>query len=100
MDVARLGVRDLEGMVAAMSIRLAFQIPMKLKYIIHQAMLEFLHIILLSLTAQELLPCAKQVLYRDDILVGMSELNPPRPTPPRTNLACLGANQTILHSLA
>ena len=82
VDVARLGIGDLEGVITAVAIRFLFQVVMKIEDIVHQRVLEFLHVVLLALTCRKLLPCGEQVFERNDIFIGMNELNPSRPTPP------------------
>jgi hypothetical protein len=82
------------------AVRLLFQISMKREDIVHQAMLELLHITLSTLSAHELFPRREEILHRDDILVGMSEL-PSRMTPPQPSFAArFGAHQDCVSSLA
>ena len=88
MDVAGLGVGYLERFVYAVAVRPIFQVAMERKNIIHQLVLKLLHIFFLPLASDELPPRSKQIFPRDDILVGMSELNPPRVSPPPTGFAC------------
>jgi hypothetical protein len=71
--IARLGIADLEMLVAAMMVRAVPQLAMKCKDIIHQAVLEFLHVSLFPFAAHEFLPRLEQVLDGDDILVAMTE---------------------------
>ena len=49
--IARLRVGNLEGMVFAMPIYAISEISMERKNVIHQPILEFLHVFLLSLAA-------------------------------------------------
>jgi endonuclease IV len=44
-------------------------------YVIHQAQLELLHIFARLLTFYKLLPRFEEIFERNDMLVGMSELN-------------------------
>jgi len=88
VDVARLRVVDFECFVCAVAVRFGFEIVVERKDVVHQAMLKILHVFLLALPTDKLAPRGEQILDRNDILVGMSENNPTRPTPPRTNVAC------------
>ena len=81
-NVAWFRVVDLEGFVGAVSICFVFQIAVERENVVHQVMLEILHILFLSLAADELLPRREEIFDGDDILVGMSENNSSRPTPP------------------
>ena len=103
VDIARLRVGDLEMLVAAVTVRLVPQIAMKRENIVHETKLELLHVALMPLSFQEFTPCAKQILDRNDILVGMSELNssfPKSSPPPQEPAPDFGANQRVLSALA
>ena len=74
---------------------------MECEDIVHQAELKLLHIALMPLPFQEFTPCAKQILDRNDILVGMSELNFSfrKSPPPQKSAPDFGANQTSLFAV-
>ena len=88
MNITRLRVVNFERLVLTVAIRLCDKVAMERKDIAHQAMPKILHIFLAAFATDELLPCSKQILDRNDILIDMSELSTPRATPPRTNVAC------------
>jgi len=87
MDVAGLRVVDFEGLVGAMSVGSLCQVSMECQEVVHQPMLELLHVGFLSFAPHKLPPGGKQVLDGNDILVGMSELNTPRNAPPQSSFA-------------
>jgi hypothetical protein len=80
--VAGLGVADTKVFVPAVLVCALFQVALEREDVVHECVLEFLHVLLLALAAHEFTPCGEQVFYRDDILVWMSELNATRTTPP------------------
>ena len=82
MNIARLRIGNLEGLVWAMPVRLCFQVPMKCENVAHERMLELLHVTFASLAPHELFPSREQILHGDDIVVTMSEQNPLRANPP------------------
>lgn len=69
MNVAGLGVADAEVMIASVAVGAIAQFAMQREDVVHEAVLEFLHIGLALLAAHEFLPRRKQILDRDDILV-------------------------------
>ena len=69
VDVAGLGVADAEVFVAAMFVRSRREVAMECKDIVHQTMLELLHVFLLAFASHELTPRGEEILDRDDILV-------------------------------
>ena len=100
MNIARLRVGDIESVISAVDICFHFQFIMQGKDVVHQPSLEFLHVFFIPLAAHEFFPRLKQILYRDDILVGMSEQTSLTDPPPQEPLACFGANQTSLSAVA
>src|SRR3989344_523996 len=99
--ITGLRVRYSECFVSAMTIRPCRKVVMQREDVVHQTVLECLHIFLLALPSRKLTPCREQVLDGDDIVVTMAELNPPRtPPPPPTAFASFGADQECLPSLA
>src|SRR3989338_8307908 len=88
MNIARLRVRDSEVLISAVLVLKyghavsIFQVAMECEDVVHQRVLKFLHVSLLAFAAQKFTPRGKQIFHRNDILVAMSELNPPRVTPP------------------
>src|SRR3989344_5203682 len=82
VDVAGLGVADAEVLVSAMLVCARSKVAIECEDVVHQLVLELLHVLLLPLAPYELTPRGKQILHRDDIFIGMSELNSPRGTPP------------------
>ena len=56
VNVPRLRVRDIEGMVAAVSVVLGFQVLMEGENVVHQAQLELLDVFPSALASQEFLP--------------------------------------------
>ena len=82
VNVAGLRVADLERAVVAVPVCFLFQIATKREYVVHQAMLEFLYVFLLTLPFHKLLSRRKQILDGNDIVVGMSELDALRVPPP------------------
>ena len=70
VDVARLRVGNLEVVIAAVLIDAFRQIMMKHEYIGHQVTPEFLHISPLAFPSCKLPPRVKQILYRNDIVIG------------------------------
>ncbi|HEY4521312.1 MAG TPA: four helix bundle protein [Candidatus Paceibacterota bacterium] len=89
VDVTRLRVADLERVVRAVTIFARKKIVMERKNVVHQVVLELLHVFLLAFASHEFLPCAEQIFNRNDIVVCMSELNPPNRTPPQRLLPLL-----------
>src|SRR3989344_5555719 len=100
MNVAGFGVADAEVLVAAVLVCARSKVAMECEDVVHQLILELLHVLLLPLASYELTPRGKQILHRDDIFIGMSELNPPRAIPPPTDFAPFGAHQECFHPLA
>ena len=97
VDVAGFWVTDAEVTVATVYIGFVLQLPVKQKNIVHEPVLELLHILFFALTTHELLPGGEQILHRDDILVCMSELHTTSEVnPPPQTLAGFGASQTSL----
>src|SRR3989338_192981 len=80
--ITGLRVRYSECFVSAMTIRPCRKVVMQREDVVHQTVLECLHIFLLALPSRKLTPCREQVLDGDDIVVTMAELNPPRTPPP------------------
>ena len=81
VNVARFRVGDVESVVAAMCVRFVFQVAVEREDVVHEPMLELLHVALIALTAQKFLPCGEQVFHRNDIFIGMSG-NTPQVVPP------------------
>src|SRR3989344_5308743 len=82
VDVARLGVADTEVFVAAMAICSLLQIRVKCVDMIYQITLKHEYVVLASFAPSEFLPRGEQVLDRDDIVIGMSELPSRTVSPP------------------
>ena len=72
VDVAGLGVRNLEMMIATVPIGICDELIVQPQNILHlhQISFKFLHISSFPLPFHELQPRFKQILNRDDILVG------------------------------
>lgn len=85
VDVARLRVAYLEVVISAMRIGACRKLAMQAEDVVHQAMLELLHVFLVALPMDKFFPSGEQILDGDDIFVGMSENNP-RVTPPPNEL--------------
>jgi hypothetical protein len=100
VDVTRLRVGDPERVISAMLVRSTRKVAMQSEDIIHQLVLEFLHVLLLSFASQEFLPRGEQILDGNDILVAMSESTPASLNPPPTFAAAFGADQKRLHPVA
>ena len=100
VNVARFRVGDVESVVAAMCVRFVFQVAVEREDVVHEPMLELLHVALIALTAQKFLPCAKQVFHRNDIFIGISANTPQSAPPPQEFAPDSGANQTSLFVVA
>lgn len=61
MDIARLGIRDVEGGISSMDVCSFFKHIVQLKQIVREMRLEFHDIILVSLPAKKALPCRKEI---------------------------------------
>lgn len=81
MDIAGLGVGNLERVIGAVAIGSRGQVIMELKDVIHESRLELLYVRLLPLAADKLAPRQKQVFDRNDTMVRMTNLNAPRVLP-------------------
>src|SRR3989344_2177661 len=68
---------------------------MQRQNILHQAVLELLHVSLLALASNKFTPCAKQILDGNDIVVAMSELDPPNRPPPQRLLPVIEHTVTV-----
>src|SRR3989338_4867688 len=77
-----------------------FEFAMERKNVVHQVVLELLHVFLLAFAAHKFFPCAEQILDGDDTLVTMSELDPPNRTPPPTTFACHRAYGDSIQAMA
>lgn len=77
VDIARLGVVYLEGLIFAMLVYFIFQISMQGKYVVHQAEGELHDIFPFSFPAQEFLPRHEQVLDGYDTIETMNSTPPP-----------------------
>jgi hypothetical protein len=62
--------------------------------------LEFLHVSLTVLAAQEFAPRGEQVFHRNDIFIGMSANTPQTAPPPQESAPDSGAYQTSLFAVA
>src|SRR3989344_2893044 len=97
VDVAGLGVGYLERFVTAVLVCPLFQVAMECEDVVHQLVLELLHVCLFALPAYELTPCGEQVLHRDENRVAMNELKPHRVTPPPNGFCpCLSASSRCI----
>ena len=72
-----------------------FEFAMERKNVVHQVVLELLHVFLLAFAAHKFFPCAEQILDGDDTLVTMSELDPPNRTPPQRLLPVIEHTVTV-----
>ena len=82
MDVAGFWVVHFEVFVAAVGIGASGEVAVEREDVVHQIALEILHVVASAFPSQEFSPCLKEILDRDDIVIGMSELNPLK-QPPR-----------------
>ena len=82
VDVAGLWVRYFEVAVTAMLICSRRKVVVKNENILHEISLKFLHISAFSFPLYELSPRFKEIIYRDDILIGMSALDSLKRPPP------------------
>jgi hypothetical protein len=82
VDITRFGIADFEVTIRRVPICFALQCKVQSKNIIHQTILKLLYISLPALASHKLLPGEKQIFNRDDILVGMRELEPLMSPPP------------------
>lgn len=61
-----------------------------------EVMLKLLHVLFVPLSAYELFPGEEQIIYRNDIVIGMSELNiPGTPPPAKTFAGARAARQNV-----
>ncbi len=84
VDVAWLGVRDVEGVITTMSVCFVCEISMDGEDIVEKVILEKLHIHLTPFSTNKFFPRIEQIFYRNDTIVRMSELFPmhtPKVTP-------------------
>ena len=86
VNIAWLGIVDLEMLVAAMSVHLLFELLMKSNEIVHQVPLELLHIALVSFTLTEFSPGEKEIINRNYSFKIMTQI-PARSAPPPHDLA-------------
>jgi hypothetical protein len=62
VNVTGFRVGDFEGVVAAVFVDFVLQIAMEGENVVHQSVLEFLHVCFLALPSQKLLPRVEQIL--------------------------------------
>lgn len=75
VDMSRFRVGDMKGLVAGVVIYSRFQISMQDCYIIREPILEYLHVFSVPLATKKFPPCHKQILFRNDIIICMSQLS-------------------------
>jgi len=75
VDISRLGVGNIKGLIAAVFIGMMNQVLMQRYYIVHQVKGKFLNVFFLSLPFQKLLPSLKQIIQTDNIFKTMSQLD-------------------------
>ena len=76
VDIARLGIIDLEEFVRRMLVCLGGQVIMKGDDVGHEIALEFLDVLPVTFSSHKFIPCLKKIFDGNDIIVGMSELDP------------------------
>ena len=79
MNVSRLGVANAEVLVRAVAVRTLRQLAVQRQYIVHQSVRKSLHVGLIPFAKNKFSPGREQVLNRNDILQGMTQLNGPIP---------------------
>ena len=62
VNVTRLRITYLEGFVGTVIVYLTLQVTMEVEDVVHEARLEVLHILFLTLSADEFLQCFKEIL--------------------------------------
>src|SRR3989338_10892305 len=90
MDMSPFWVINIKSMISAMRICLIDQLGMKLYNMIHQVTRKFLYIWFRFFANNKFLPSQKEVFYRNNILIRMSQLDfhiqtPPLKTTPLSN---------------
>ena len=76
VDVSRFRIIDLECFICRMLVAFVDQIAMKRDNVGHEVTSEFLHILSLTLTADEFLPSGEKIFKGNDIIIAMTKLDP------------------------
>jgi hypothetical protein len=87
MNIPRFRIRDIESVILSMDIYPPCKVSVEIEYTISKPPPELLHISFAPLSSQELSPCEKQVLDRDDSIKRME--TPLRKAPPNGILPVL-----------
>lgn len=75
VNVARLRIAYFEVVIATMTVRLVRQVAVERENIGHEIPCELLHVSATTLPFYKFSPCFKEILDRNDILIGMSGLD-------------------------
>ena len=76
MDIARFRITDSKMFIAAMLVLARNEIVMESDNVVHQMSREFLHIFSVAFPLYEFFPSGKQILKRDDSVIG-TRINTP-----------------------
>ena len=78
VDISWPRIAYIKSVVSAVFVGFCKKIPMKVQDIIHKPKLKILDVFFTPFVFYKLRPGTKQVFYGNDIVIGMSELNPSR----------------------